>query len=95
MPRSNLEIYLSILEALEAHNSLTITGITYETNLNNRIGKGYIDFLATNELVNVIPINKKRSSYTLTPKGVFLLNVFRRLKNAIGLNKEELKTSLF
>lgn len=95
MPRSNLEIYLNILEALAEYNSLNLTNIMYEANLNNKTVKGYIDFLVTNELVNVTSLNKKRSSYTLTPKGVFLLNVFRRLKNSFELNKEELKTSLF
>jgi predicted transcriptional regulator len=95
MSRSNLEIYLNILEAIERHGSLSITGIMYETNLNNKIGKGYIDFLTTNELVDVVNLNKKRSSYTLTPKGVLLLKIFKRLKSAFQLKEEELKPSLF
>jgi predicted transcriptional regulator len=90
MPRSNLEIYVNILEVLAAHNSLNLTSIMYEANLNNKTAKGYIDFLVTNELVNVTSLNKKRSSYMLTPKGNLLLKMFRKLKNTFKLEDNPL-----
>jgi predicted transcriptional regulator len=76
MPRSRLEKYLSILEAL-VPKPLKIEKISYKTNIECSVLKQNLDFLTLYKLIEERSLGKERVIYAITERG---LAVFKTLQ---------------
>jgi predicted transcriptional regulator len=94
MPRSNLEIYVDILECLVIHNYSGLSMIMCEASLNKKTVTEHLDFLITNQFVNRIRLGRK-SVYTITPKGMLLLKTFKCITDAFQLEEKEVNPFIF
>ena len=88
MRRSKLEMYLDILGVLERSGQLKLTHIMYETNVNCCILKGYLDFLMKQNLVEKRNVGRQRAAYSITQRGITVLEYFRELKQALPIVDE-------
>ena len=89
MRRSNLEIYLDILRVLEGSSQLKLTHIMYETNVNCCVLKEYLDFLMRQGLVETRAVGRQRMAYSITQRGITVLNCFRELKQVLPIVDED------
>jgi len=94
MPRSNLEIYVDILESLTVKSPQNISAIMRKSNLNSTTVNQHLDLLVTNQIVNKIN-HKKRVLYTITPKGTLILKTFSKIKEAFQIEEKDLNRFLF
>jgi len=86
--RSKLEMYLDILKVLSDGGRLKLTHIMYETNVNWRVLKGYLDFLTKQNLVEKRNVGRQRAAYSITQRGITVLEYFRELKQALPIMDE-------
>lgn len=89
MRRSNLEMYLDILRVLEGGGQLKLTHIMYETNVNCCVLKEYLDFLVKQGLVETRAVGRQRMAYSITQRGITVLNCFRELKQVLPIVDED------
>jgi len=87
--RSNLEMYLDILRVLEGGGQLKLTHIMYETNVNCCVLKEYLDFLVKQGLVETRAVGRQRMAYSITQRGITVLNCFRELKQVLPIVDED------
>jgi predicted transcriptional regulator len=87
--RSNLEMYLDILNVLEGGGQLKLTHIMYETNINCFVLKEYLDFLMKQGLVETRAVGRQRVAYSITQRGITVLNCFRELKQVLSIVDED------
>jgi len=83
--RSKLETYLGILEVLERKGQLKLTHLMYETNVNCHILKRYLGFLMMQTLVEERTVGRRRMVYSITQRGITVLNSFRELKQVFPI----------
>ncbi|MGB9134465.1 MAG: winged helix-turn-helix domain-containing protein [Candidatus Bathyarchaeia archaeon] len=76
MTRSKLEKHLDILEVLVA-KPLEFEIILYQVDQNWEVIKKHLDFLITNGLVEKLPLGDKRVVYSVTEKGLEVLETLR------------------
>lgn len=76
MTRSKLERYLEILEVL-AVRPLEFEIILYQVDENWEVVRKHLDFLVANGLVEKLPLGKGRAVYSVTDKGLRVLEAFR------------------
>jgi len=82
MRRSKVEMTLNILSVLKNQGPLGLTQIMYKCNFNYSVLKEYIDFLLKQTLVAERSIGKQRVAFSITPKGIQVLNLITELKSA-------------
>jgi len=91
MPRSKLEKYLSILEAL-VPQPLELEHISYNTHIECRMLKRYLDFLILHKLVEERVLNTV--VYAITERGLAVFKTlqaqkyFQKLKNILPVVEE-------
>lgn len=83
--RSGLEIIASIL--MEARNGVTKTRLIYRTNMNFIVIRKYMDFLNQKGLMAVE--HDYLQIYTTTEKGLEFLNEYAKIKETLGIDKDE------
>ena len=91
MRRSTLEMHIAILNALAHHGSLKPTHIMNETHINGHLLKQQLTFLTRQNLVDVQPVQKhdaKRVVYTITARGLRVLNYMRELETILQTIQE-------
>ena len=88
MRRSKLEMYLDILKVLSGSGQLKLTHIMYETNVNCCILKEYLDFLMKQNLVEKRNVGKQRAAYSITQRGITVLEYSREIKQALPIVDE-------
>jgi predicted transcriptional regulator len=88
MRRSKLERYVDILTVLAHMGPLKLTHIMYKSNFNGAILKEYLDFLIKQGLVEERTINKNRSVFAVTQRGVTVLKHFHELTQEMSLKQE-------
>lgn len=76
MTRSKLEKCLEILEALVV-KPLEFEIVLYQVDENWQVVKKHLDFLISNDLVEKLPLGKKRVVYSVTDKGLAVLEALR------------------
>jgi predicted transcriptional regulator len=86
--RSKLETYLDILKVLSGSGQLKLTHIMYETNVNCSVLKEYLDFLMKQNLVEKRNVGKQRAAYSITQRGITVLEYSRELKQALPIVDE-------
>ena len=85
MRRSQLEMYVDILEVLAHRGPLKLTHVMYKVNVNCSVLREYLDFLIKQGLVEVKIIGKGRRVYAITQLGVTVLEQFRELKEVLPI----------
>ncbi|MGA3111145.1 MAG: winged helix-turn-helix domain-containing protein [Candidatus Bathyarchaeia archaeon] len=88
MRRSKLEMYVDILKVLAQRGPLKLTHIMYKANVNCKVLKEYLDFLAKQGLVEEKIIGRERLVYAITQRGVTVLKYFRELKEVLPIVEE-------
>jgi predicted transcriptional regulator len=88
MRRSQLEMYVDILEVLDHRGPLKLTHIMNKANVNCSVLKEYLDFLTKQGLVEEKIIGKERKVYAITQLGVTVLEQFRELKEVLPTVEE-------
>jgi predicted transcriptional regulator len=83
MRRSQLEIYISILQALLFYGPLKLTKITYKANVNCDILKERLAVLIEKGLVEQRSYHKGRILYAATPKAKTILSYFDSIKEIL------------
>lgn len=83
MARSKLEKYLNILEVL-VPQPLKFEKISYKANIECAVLKQYLNFLIVHKLVDERPLNKGKTVYAITERG---LAVFKTLQAQKYLEK--------
>ena len=78
MPRSKLEKYLSILEALVAQ-PLRFEKVSYEAKIDCTTLKQHLDFLVFHKLVEERSLNKEKAVYAITERGLAVFKTLRAL----------------
>jgi predicted transcriptional regulator len=86
--RSKLEMYLDILGVLERGGQVKMTHIMYETNVNCGILNLFLDFLTKQNLAEKQTVGRQRAVYSITQKGMRVLEYFRELKQALPIMDE-------
>jgi len=86
--RSKLEIYLDILKVLSGSGQLKLTHIMYETNVNCCILKEFLGFLIKQNLVEERTVGRQRVVYSITQRGIAVLEYFRELQQALPIVDE-------
>ena len=76
MTLSKLEKYLNILEVLTV-KPLEFEIILYQVDENWKTVKKHLDFLIATDLVEKLPLDKKRIVYSVTEKGLAVLDALR------------------
>jgi predicted transcriptional regulator len=76
MTRSKLETYLHVLEVLVA-KPLEFELVLYQVDEKWRVVKNHLDFLIANGLVEALPLGKKRVIYSITDRGLAVLDALR------------------
>jgi predicted transcriptional regulator len=82
-------MYLDILRVLEGGGQLKLTHIMYETNVNCCVLKEYLDFLVKQGLVETRAVGRQRMAYSITQRGITVLNCFRELKQVLPIVDED------
>ena len=85
MRRSQLEMYVDILEVLAHGGPLKLTHVMYKVNVNCSVLREYLDFLTKQGLVEVKIIGKGRRVYAITQLGVTVLEQLRELKEVLPI----------
>ena len=91
MGRSKLEMRVDILRALAYHGSLKLTHIMNRTNINCDLLKQHLTFLTRFNLVHEQRLPKTRVTYTITARGLTVLDYVQKL-NKIFLLTEDAQT---
>ncbi len=73
MTRSKLERYLNVLEVLVA-KPLEFELVLYQVDEEWSVVKKHLDFLIANGLVEELPLGEKRVIYSITDKGLAVLD---------------------
>ena len=79
MKRSKLETYIDIVNVLARNGPLKLTHVMYKANVNCNVLKGDLGFLIKQGLVEERTLTKERVVFTVTPRGITVLNYFRQL----------------
>ena len=85
MRRSQLEMYVDILEVLAREGPLKLTGVMQNANVNCSMLRECLDFLTKQGLVEVKTIGKEKKVYAITQLGVTVLKQFRELKEVLPI----------
>ena len=88
MRHSHLETYVEIITLLAQTESLKLTNIMYNTNLNYTAMKDHLSFLITQGLVEEQTAGNDRKSFAVTPKGINVIKFFQGKEQSLPIVKE-------
>ena len=88
MRRSKLETYIDILNALARKGPLKLTHVMYKANVNCNVLKEDLGFLIKQNLVEERTIARQHVVFTLTQRGVSVLNQFQQLTQMFPVIEE-------
>jgi predicted transcriptional regulator len=77
--RSKLETYIDILNVLARKGPLKLTHVMYKANVNCNVLKGDLGFLIKQDLIEERTIAGQHKVFSVTQRGVSVLNYFRQL----------------
>ena len=86
--RSKLEIHVDILRVLARHRPLKLMHIMYKANVNCGALKRHLEFLIKQKLVEERTVGKKSVVYTITERGLTVLEYFKKLNIALPIIEE-------
>ena len=88
MRRSKLETYIDILNALARKGPLKLTHVMYKANVNCNVLKEDLGFLIKQNLVEERTIAKQHIVFTVTQRGINVLNQFQQLTQMFPVIEE-------
>ena len=88
MRRSKLEIYIDILNVLARKGPLKLTHVMYKANVNSNVLKEDLGFLIKQNLVEERTIARQHVVFTVTQRGVNVLNQFQQLTQMFPIIEE-------
>ena len=88
MRRSKLETYIDILNVLARKGPLKLTHVMYKANVNSNVLKEDLDFLIKQNLVEERTIARQHVVFTVTQRGVNVLNQFQQLTQMFPIIEE-------
>jgi len=86
--RSKLETYIDILNALARKGPLKLTHVMYKANVNCNVLKEDLGFLIKQNLVEERTIAKQHIVFTVTQRGINVLNQFQQLTQMFPIIEE-------
>jgi predicted transcriptional regulator len=86
--RSKLETYIDILNVLARKGPLKLTHVMYKANVNCTVLKGDLGFLIEQDLVEERTVAGQHVVFTVTQRGVSVLNYFRQLTQILPVVEE-------
>ncbi len=86
--RSKLETYIDILNVLARKGPLKLTHVMYKANVNCNVLKEDLDFLIKQALVEQRTIARQHIVFSVTQRGVTVLNYFRQLTQMLPIVQE-------
>jgi predicted transcriptional regulator len=89
MRRSQLDIYVSIIQALSYCGPLKLTKITYKANVNCDMLKERLAVLIEKGLVEQRSYHKGRVVYAATPKAKTILSYFDSIKEILPVAAQD------
>jgi len=86
--RSKLETYIDILNVLARKGPLKLTHVMYKANVNSNVLKEDLGFLIKQNLVEERTIARQHVVFTVTQRGVNVLNQFQQLTQMFPIIEE-------
>jgi predicted transcriptional regulator len=83
--RSMLELNMDILRVLAHHSPLKMTHIMHKANINSAKAIGCLDFLASQNLVQMSARFSREKCYSITAKGNDVVKFFRKIMDLLPL----------
>jgi predicted transcriptional regulator len=80
MRRSKLEMYMDILKVIAHRGSVKLTHIMYKANLNYIVLQSSMLFLMNQGMIEEKNVEKQRTAYTITDRGITVLRYFREIE---------------
>jgi predicted transcriptional regulator len=90
--RSKLETYIDILNVLARKGPLKLTHVMYKANLNSNVVKENLVFLIKQHLVEERTIARSQVVFTVTQRGITVLNYFRELTQVLPIIETKNRT---
>ena len=94
MKRSKLETYLDLLKVLAQRGPLKLTHIMHIANVNCSVLKEHLDSLAKQGLVKEKIIEREKTVYVITQRGVIVLKRLREIKEMLPKIEEPQNTQI-
>src|SRR5271166_5718020 len=88
MMRSQLEMYVDILEVLDHNGQLKLKHIMNKVNVNCSVLKECLDLLTKQGLVEVKTIGRGRKVYAIMQLGVAVFTQFKELRGDLAIVEE-------
>lgn len=85
MARTKLETYIDILKTLAQNGSLKNSNFACDSKINYNELKKYGDFLLAQGLVAQERVSNRRTVYSITQKGITVLNYFKKQKQKLPM----------
>ena len=82
-------MYVDILSVLAHRGPLKLTHIMYKANVNCSVLDEYLGFLIEKGLVERISVQKNRTVFAITQRGISVLKYFGELKQILPIAEEE------
>lgn len=80
MRKTKLEMYIEILKVLAHNGPLKQNNIISKTNFNCNMLNEHLNFLTDNDLIEERTINKRKSAFAVTQRGITILKYFREFE---------------
>ena len=84
--RSMLELNMEILGVLAHHGPLKMTHIMHKANVNSAKAKDCLDFLVSQNLVELTARFSREKYYSITKRGNDVIRYFRKIIELLPLN---------
>ena len=88
MRKSQLEMYVDILEVLDHNGQLKLKHIMNKVNVNCSVLKECLDLLTKQGLVEVKIIGRGRKVYAITQLGITVFTQFKELRGYLAIVEE-------
>ena len=89
MQRSQMEMYVSTLEALIYYGPMKITRITYKAKMNGSQVRQILNCLIQKKLVEERKLSEKKVFYAVTAKAKTFLSYFKELKELLPIPEDD------
>lgn len=84
-------MYVDILQVLALKGQLKLTHIMYKSNVNCKVLKSQLDFLAKMGLVEERMLRREKIVYAITPKGISTLKAFTEIKQMLPNDENKVR----
>ena len=87
--KSNMELHIDVLHALEQHGPINSNKFESEINMDCFTLKKHLEFLTQNKLVEKQLVNRNKILYRITEHGKKMLKVFQKIADMLKLETQK------